>query len=101
MLRMRQPRLSVSYWDRLHRKGSLIATAVLNAASYQPGIEAGSWVMIQGTNLAASSRTWESSDFTGVALPTVVDGVSVTIDGNLFFVEYISPLQSQRARSGR
>ena len=74
-------------------QGSLTATAVLNAASYQPGIEAGSWVMILGTNLAASSRTWQASDFTGVALPTVVDGVSVTIDGNPAFVEYISSTQ--------
>jgi hypothetical protein len=42
-----------------------VITKVLNAASFQAPIEAGSWVMIQGTDLANSTRTWESSDFTG------------------------------------
>jgi uncharacterized protein (TIGR03437 family) len=67
--------------------------AVLNGASFQPGIEAGSWVMIQGANLADTTGTWQSSDFTGNNLPTMVDGVSVSIDGKPAFVEYISPTQ--------
>jgi uncharacterized protein (TIGR03437 family) len=67
--------------------------SVLNAASFQPGIEAGSWVMIQGSDLANSTRLWRSSDFSGGNLPTSLDGVSVTIDGKPAFVEYISPRQ--------
>jgi uncharacterized protein (TIGR03437 family) len=67
--------------------------AVLNGASFQPGIEAGSWVMIQGENLADTTGTWQSSDFTGNNLPTLVDGVSVTIDSKPAFVEYVSPTQ--------
>ena len=49
--------------------------------------------MIQGTNLAFDTRIWQTSDFIGNDLPTVVDGVSVTINGNPAFVEYISPTQ--------
>jgi uncharacterized protein (TIGR03437 family) len=69
--------------------------AVLSAASYQPGIAAGSWVMIQGTGLADTNpgRTWATADFSGANLPTALDGVSVTIDGKSAFVEYISPTQ--------
>jgi uncharacterized protein (TIGR03437 family) len=70
-----------------------VITAVLNGASFQPGIEAGSWVTIEGTNLANTTRTWKTSDFTGNDLPTSLSGVSVTIDGNPAFVEYISPTQ--------
>jgi uncharacterized protein (TIGR03437 family) len=68
-------------------------TKVVSAASYQPGIESGSWVMIQGTALADTTRTWQSSDFVGSNLPTALDGVSVTIDGMTAYVEYISPTQ--------
>ena len=68
-------------------------TAVLNAASFQPGIEAGSWVMIKGVNLANTTRTWNSTDFSGGNLPTSLSGVSVTTDGKPAFVYYISPTQ--------
>ena len=74
-------------------QGAVAITKVANAASFTPAIEAGSWVMIQGTNLAFDTRIWQTSDFIGNDLPTVVDGVSVTIDGNPAFVEYISPTQ--------
>jgi uncharacterized protein (TIGR03437 family) len=73
--------------------GPVAITSVLNAASFQPAIETGSWAMIQGTNLANSTRLWQTFDFIGSNLPTVVDGVSVSIDGNPAFVEYISPTQ--------
>jgi len=70
-----------------------VITAVLNGASYQPGIEAGSWVMIRGANLANTTGTWQSSDFSGDNLPKSVSGVSVTIDGRPAFVYYVSPTQ--------
>jgi uncharacterized protein (TIGR03437 family) len=70
-----------------------VVTSVLNGASFQPGIEAGSWATIQGSNLANITRTWQASDFTGDDLPTSLSGVSVTIDGEPAFVEYISPTQ--------
>jgi uncharacterized protein (TIGR03437 family) len=68
-------------------------TAVLNGASFQPGVEAGSWAMITGANLANTTRTWTAADFTGNNPPTELSGVSVTIDGRLAEVYYISPTQ--------
>ena len=73
--------------------GEPVVTAVLNGASFQPGIEAGSWVTIQGANLANNTRTWRGIDFAGGNLPTQLDGVSVAIDGKPAFVEYVSPTQ--------
>ena len=67
--------------------------AVLNAASFQPGIEDGSWVSIFGTNLSNSTRAWHSSDFVAGSLPTTLDGVSVTIAGLPAALSYISPTQ--------
>ena len=73
-----------------------VVTAVVNAASFSAGIEAGSWVTIVGAGLANTNpgRVWDSEDFVNsTLLPTQLDGVGVTIDGNPAFVEYISPTQ--------
>lgn len=80
---------------KLAPPGPAVITSVLNGASYQPGIEAGSWVMIQGANLANTNpgRTWRSDEVVNGNLPTALDGVSVTIDGKPAFVYYISPTQ--------
>src|ERR1019366_8858194 len=66
---------------------------VFNAASFQPGVSAGSWVTIQGSNLAGNPRGWSTDDFEGGALPTQLDGVSVKVDGKPAYVAYISPAQ--------
>jgi uncharacterized protein (TIGR03437 family) len=66
---------------------------VVNAASFQPGVSAGSWVTILGSNLAANTRGWSNGDFAGGALPAALDGVSVKIDGKPAYVAYISPAQ--------
>jgi uncharacterized protein (TIGR03437 family) len=80
---------------KLAPPGPPLITSVLNGASYQPGIEAGSWVMIQGNNLANTypGRIWRSDEVVNGNLPTSLDGVSVTIDGKPAFVYYISPTQ--------
>jgi uncharacterized protein (TIGR03437 family) len=69
--------------------------SVVNGASFQPGIESGSWVTVQGTNLANTNpgRTWLPNEVVNGNLPTSLDGVSVTIDGRAAFVYYISPTQ--------
>jgi uncharacterized protein (TIGR03437 family) len=67
-------------------------SGVVNGATFQAGIEAGSWVTIQGTNLSTTSRTWTSADFTS-GTPTSLDGVSVSIGGKAAYVYYISPTQ--------
>ena len=53
----------------------------------------GSWLEIKGTNLAQSTRLWSGADFKGPSAPTVLDGVSVTINGKPAIVEYVSPGQ--------
>ncbi len=53
----------------------------------------GSWLEIKGSNLAQSTRLWTGADFVGTRAPSVLDGVSVTINGKPAFVEYVSPGQ--------
>jgi uncharacterized protein (TIGR03437 family) len=72
---------------------AIASGGVVNAASFQPGVSSGSWVTIQGSNLAGNSRGWNAGDFVGGALPTQLDGVSVKIDSKPAFVAYISPAQ--------
>lgn len=68
-------------------------TAVVNAASFQPGIAAAAWVAIGGSNLSQIIYSWQGSDFVNSALPTSLGGVSVTINGIPAYVSYISPTQ--------
>ena len=68
-------------------------TGVLNAANFQPGFTAGTWVSIFGTNLSQSTYTWQNSDFVNGLLPTSLQGVSVAINGAAAYVAYISPTQ--------
>src|SRR5207248_2694722 len=53
---------------------------VVNAASLTTAIAPGTWVSIFGSNLSATTRPWRDADFVGGKLPTVLDGVSVTIN---------------------
>jgi len=84
-----------AFLTKLAPPGPPSITAVLNGASFQPGIEAGSWVAIKGTNLANTSpgRIWRTDEVIGGRMPTSLDGVSVTIDGKPAFVYYISQSQ--------
>ena len=67
-------------------------TSVVNAAGFQPGIAANSWITIKGTNLASTTGDWSNSVVNG-RLPTSLDGVSVAIGGKAAYVYYISPGQ--------
>ena len=59
-----------------------------------PGVAApASWVEIYGTNLAATTRSWAASDFTGTSAPTTLDGVTVTANGVPAYIAYVSPTQ--------
>jgi hypothetical protein len=80
---------------KLSPPGPPVITSVVNGASFQPGIEAGSWVTIKGANLANTfpGRNWRDDEVVNGNLPTSLDGVSVTIDGKPAFVYYISPTQ--------
>jgi uncharacterized protein (TIGR03437 family) len=65
--------------------------AVVNAASFKPGIAANTFVSIEGSGLSPTSRGWAPSDFKGTQLPTSLDGVSVMINNKPAFVQYVSP----------
>jgi uncharacterized protein (TIGR03118 family) len=71
------------------------AAAITNAAQATAGIAPNTYVTIKGTNLAATKRVWAAADFgsTGKALPTALDGVTVTINGEPAYIYYISPVQ--------
>jgi len=68
-------------------------STVVNGASFLPGFSQGSWITINGTNLAATTRISTGADFNGPNLPTQLDGASVTVDGNPAYIYYISPTQ--------
>ena len=70
-------------------------TSVVNGASFQPGIAAGSWVTIQGSNLANTNpgRIWRNDEIVNGNLPTTLDGVTVMINNKPAYVYYISPTQ--------
>src|ERR1022692_4940578 len=69
--------------------------SIVNAAQVTAGVAANTYVTIKGNNLAATKRSWVAADFgaTGTALPTSLDGVSVTLNGEPAYIMYISPVQ--------
>ena len=76
------------------KKPAVTQNGIVSAASYKAtAVAAGTWITIYGTDLASSTRLWASKDFVGGALPTSLDGVSVTVNGKAGFVEYVSPGQ--------
>ncbi len=72
--------------------GSQSGLAIVNGASLQPGFASGAWITIFGTNLAAKTDDWTNSIVNG-QLPTSLDGVTVTVDGQPAYLAYISPTQ--------
>jgi uncharacterized protein (TIGR03437 family) len=71
-----------------------VITNVQDAESARTSVVPGEWAAIYGSNLAASSRTWATGDFTnGNSLPTSIDGVSVRFGGLSAAVYYVSPTQ--------
>ena len=83
---------------------AISANGVVNGASFAPGIVAGSWVTILGSNFSSVAncdaagnpqpgcRTWQIADFVD-GTPTSLDGVSVTIGGKPAYIYYLSPTQ--------
>jgi uncharacterized protein (TIGR03437 family) len=70
-------------------------SVVQNAEGGASTIAPNTWVTILGSNLAPAgdSRTWQASDFVSNQMPTMLDGVSVTMNGGSAYVAYISPTQ--------
>jgi len=53
----------------------------------------GSYIEIKGSSLAGTTRTWGGADFKDGNAPTMLDGVSVTVNGQPAYVYYVSPGQ--------
>jgi uncharacterized protein (TIGR03437 family) len=70
-------------------------TLVANAEGGLATIAPNTWVEIKGSNLAPAgdTRIWQGPDFVNNQLPTNLDGVSVTVNGQPAYVYYISPTQ--------
>ncbi len=69
-------------------------TGVMNAAGgASTTIAPNTWVEITGSNLAPDMRTWGASDFVNSQMPTVLDNVTVSFNGESAYVDYISPIQ--------
>jgi uncharacterized protein (TIGR03118 family) len=69
--------------------------SAVNAAQVTAGVAPNTYITIKGNNLAATKRSWATADFgaSGKALPTSLDGVSVTLNGEPAYIIYISPVQ--------
>ncbi|HUB83167.1 MAG TPA: IPT/TIG domain-containing protein [Bryobacteraceae bacterium] len=72
---------------------AISANGVVNAASYGAGIAPGSWVSIFGSNLASTIQQAGTANLVNGSLPPALAGVSVQIDGQAAFVDYVSPTQ--------
>ena len=57
------------------------------------GFSSNTYVEIYGSNLSGTTRTWAGGDFNGANAPTVLDEVSVTVNGKAAFIYFISPGQ--------
>jgi uncharacterized protein (TIGR03437 family) len=66
---------------------------VANAEGEALTIGPNTWVEIKGTGLAPDTRIWQASDFVNNQMPTSLDGVNVTMNGQNAFVYFISPGQ--------
>ncbi len=67
--------------------------AVVNAATGLTAISSNCWISIYGANLSQTTRGWATADFINGAMPTQLDGVSVTVNGKPAFISYVSPTQ--------
>jgi uncharacterized protein (TIGR03437 family) len=56
-------------------------------------ITSGSYIEVHGSNLSTTTGEWGGSDFQGNQAPTMLEGVSATINDQSAFVYYISPAQ--------
>jgi uncharacterized protein (TIGR03437 family) len=61
--------------------------------SAKAGCAPGTWLEIFGSNLAATTRVWAGTDFSGNNAPTTLDNVTVTIGGKNAYVDFVSPGQ--------
>jgi uncharacterized protein (TIGR03437 family) len=69
---------------------------VITAGSYggSASIAPATWIEIYGLNVGTTRRyVWAGSDFHGSDAPTALAGTTVTVGGQLAYVDYVSPGQ--------
>jgi uncharacterized protein (TIGR03437 family) len=72
---------------------SFTPAGVINGASFLPPLAPNTWATVMGGGLAFSSRSWASTDLVGGNLPTVIDGVSVSVNGVPAEISFVGPSQ--------
>jgi uncharacterized protein (TIGR03118 family) len=72
---------------------TVVSSGVTNAAQATGGIAPNTFLTIKGTDLAPTKRSIGGADIASNLLPTSVDGVTVTINGQPGFITYVSPVQ--------
>jgi uncharacterized protein (TIGR03437 family) len=72
---------------------SFTSADIVNGASFSASVAANTWTSILGGGLASTTRSWAATDFTGSKLPTAIDGVGVTVNGEPAYISYVSPMQ--------
>lgn len=72
-----------------------VIAGVANAEGGSTTVAPNTWISISGLALApvGDSRIWQGSDFTNGQMPSKLDGVSVSMNGENAYVYYISPGQ--------
>jgi uncharacterized protein (TIGR03437 family) len=73
---------------------AILAGGVVSNPTGLAGIGPNLYVNINGTNLSSTTDVWDSY-ITNNTLPTQLDGVTVTIGGELAYVQYVSPTRIQ------
>jgi len=71
-------------------------STVQSAGAFNPaaGLASGTWLEIYGNNLTCTQpRSWGGADFNGNNAPTMLNNVSVSIDGIPAYVDYVNPGQ--------
>jgi uncharacterized protein (TIGR03437 family) len=82
---------------RIHFRSFVLQPAVrdtvVNAAGLSGDISSGAWASVLGSNLAKTTRSWNSAELRNGRLPTSLDGVTVTVNGRAAAMSYVSPSQ--------
>jgi uncharacterized protein (TIGR03437 family) len=68
------------------------AAGVADAWSFTTGVAPTTWTAIFGTNLAATTKTWDDA-IQGNRLPTTLEGVTVSINNRPATIHFVSPGQ--------
>ena len=77
---------------------TIASGGVLSGATFTAGpVAPNSWLAIYGSNLSATTRSWQDSDFVNGAYPTSLDGVSVVLTAfgapRRGYIGFVSPGQ--------